>query len=84
VDYRVGPDGKPDTEDDALFASLNQVRALLGMSQQQFAAIQGMLSVQDSHVRIESTGTFAGYRRKITVVVRANVAPPQYFLWQES
>ncbi|HWB59415.1 MAG TPA: hypothetical protein VG733_07985 [Chthoniobacteraceae bacterium] len=83
VDARVGPDAIRDTQDDLVFTDLNQVRSLLGMSQEEFAAIQGMVSIQDSTARIESTGIFGTYKRKITVVVRKNVTPPVYFLWQE-
>ena len=56
VDARMGPDAIPGTQDDLVFTDLGQVRSLLGMSQQEFAAIQGMVSIQDSTARLESTG----------------------------
>ena len=84
VKARLGPDGLPDTQDDVIFTNLDQVRLSLGMSKEQFAEISSLLGVQDSTTRIESTGTFGAYRRKIIVVVRRNVTPPLFFLWQES
>ena len=83
VNARLGPDGKADTEDDIVFTSMEQVRALLGMSQDDFAKIQGQLSLQDSTIRIESTGTFGTYQRNITAVVRRNSSPPTFLQWQE-
>ena len=73
----------PGTKDDIVFTDLEQVRSLLGMPKEIFAGIQGMLSLRDSAARIESTGAFGTYRRKITVVARRNVTPPTFFLWQE-
>jgi type II secretory pathway component PulK len=84
VSMRNGPDGKPFTEDDLVFTSMDQARTMLGMSPEAFADIQNLVSLQDSTARIESTGTVGNFRRKITVVVRRNAAPPVYFLWQES
>jgi type II secretory pathway component PulK len=83
VKTRLGPDGKPDTDDDLILKDMEQVRSLLGMSEQEFALIQGQLSLQDSTVRIESTGSFGGYQRNITAVVRRNASPPIFLQWQE-
>lgn len=83
VNVRNGPDGLPGTQDDIVFKDLDQVRSLLGMSREIFAGIEGLLSVQDSAMRIESTGSLGTYRRKITVVARRNVSPPVFLLWQE-
>lgn len=84
VRARLGPDGKPDTDDDLVFTDLEQVRVQLGMSQEQFSTIQGQLSVQDSAARIESTGILGTTRRTIKAVVRRSVSPPVFFQWQES
>ncbi len=83
VSARNGPDGLPDTDDDLIFTNLDQARSLLGMSPEEFAQYQGILSVQDSTSRIESTGALGKFQRKITVVVRRNASPPIFLLWQE-
>ena len=83
VNVRLGPDGKRDTDDDVTFKTLDEVRALLGMSQDEFSRIQGQLSLQDSTIRIESTGSFGAYQRMITAVVRRNTSPPTFLQWQE-
>jgi hypothetical protein len=83
VNVRLGPDGKPDTEDDVIFQDMDQVRQALGMSNGDFEKIQGRLSLQDSVTRIESNGIVGTYQRKIMAVVRRASTPPVYFLWQE-
>lgn len=86
VQTRLGPDGVEGTLDDKTFTDLEQVRLLLGMSKESFAAVVGSLSIKDSTARIESTGEANGVRHKITVVVKRVSSPgqPIYYLWRES
>jgi type II secretory pathway component PulK len=65
VKYRFGPDGKPFTSDDRVYKSMDEVRAALGMSPEQFQLVQDLLSLNSAVDRIESTGIIAGYQKQI-------------------
>jgi general secretion pathway protein K len=83
VKYRWGPDGKPFTSDDRIYNSMDEVRAALGMSPEQFQLVQDYLSLTSAVDRIESTGIIAGYEKKIVVVTSRNTIPITYLSWQE-
>jgi general secretion pathway protein K len=83
VKYRWGPDGKPFTLDDRVFNSVDEVRAALGMSPEQFQLVQDLLSLTSAVDRIESTGIIAGYEKEIVVVTSRNTMPITYLSWQE-
>jgi general secretion pathway protein K len=83
VKYRLGPDGKPFTLDDRVYKSVDEVRAALGMSPEQFQLVEGLLSLTSAVDRIESTGIIAGYEKKIIVVATRNTQPVRYLSWQE-
>jgi len=83
VKYRWGFDGKPYTADDRLYNSIEEVRAGLGMSAEQFQLVQDLLSLTSAVDRIESTGIIAGYEKEIVVVTSRNTVPITYLSWQE-
>ena len=83
VKYRWGPDGVPFTSDDRVYNSMDEVRAALGMSQEQFLLVQDLLSLKSAVDRIESTGIIAGYEKSIVVIASRNTTPIHYFAWQE-
>ena len=83
VKYRWGPDGVPFTSDDRVYNSMDEVRAALGMSQEQFLLVQDLLSLKSAVDRIESTGIIAGYEKTIVVIASRNTTPIHYFAWQE-
>jgi general secretion pathway protein K len=83
VKYRWGPDGKPFTADDRVYNSMEEVRAALGMSPEQFQLVQDLLSLNSAVDRIESTGIIAGYEKQIVVVTSRNTIPITYLSWQE-
>ncbi|MBV8376922.1 MAG: general secretion pathway protein GspK [Verrucomicrobia bacterium] len=83
VKYRWGPDGIPYTLDDRIYNSLDEVRAALGMSPEQFQLVQDFLSLTSAVDRIESTGIIAGYEKQIVVVTSRGTIPITYFSWQE-
>jgi len=83
VKYRWGPDGKPFTLDDRIYNSMDEVRAALGMSPEQFQLVQDFLSLTSVVDRIESTGVIAGYEKQIVVVTSRNTIPITYLSWQE-
>ena len=83
VKYRWGPDGKPFTSDDRIYNSMDEVRAALGMSPEEFQLVQDLLSLTSAVDRIESTGIIAGYEKEIVVVTSRNTIPITYLSWQE-
>jgi hypothetical protein len=83
VKYRWGPDGNPYTLDDRVYNSMDEVRAVLGMSAEQFQLVQNLLSLTSAVDRIESTGIIAGYQKEIVVVTSRNTIPITYLAWQE-
>jgi general secretion pathway protein K len=83
VKYRWGPDGKPFTLDDRVFNNMDEIRASLGMSAEQFQLVQDLLSLTSAVDRIESTGIIAGYQKEIVVVTSRNTMPITYLSWQE-
>jgi hypothetical protein len=83
VKYRWGFDGKPYTLDDRVYNSMDEVRAGLGMSAEQFQLVQDLLSLTSAVDRIESTGTIAGYQKQIVVVTSRDTLPIIYLSWQE-
>jgi hypothetical protein len=83
VKYRWGPDGKPFTADDRVYLSMDEVRAALGMSPEQFQIVEGLLSLNSEVDRIESTGIIAGYEKTIVAIATRNTTPVRYLSWQE-
>lgn len=83
VKYRWGRDGKPFTADDQIYRSLEDVRVHLGMSPQQFQAVQDMLALTSAVDRIESRGIIADFTTSITAIVNRNTVPVGILLWQE-
>jgi general secretion pathway protein K len=84
VKYLWGPDGKPFTLDDRTYNSMDEVRAALGLSPDQFQLVQNYLTLDSEVDRIESTGIIAGYEKKIVVVTNRNQNPMNYLSWQEN
>src|SRR5438270_2371703 len=56
LQYRRGPDGIDGTDDDAKFKSLEDVRAALGFSPEQFKALSQLVGFRDPIFRIVSIG----------------------------
>jgi general secretion pathway protein K len=83
VKYRWGPDGKPFTADDRMYSSMDEVRAALGLSPEQFQIVEGLLTLESEVDRIESTGIIAGYEKTIVVITARNKTPVRYLSWQE-
>jgi general secretion pathway protein K len=84
VRYRWGPDGKPFTSDDRTYNSMDEVRAALGLSPEQFQLVENYLTLVSEVDRIESTGIIAGYEKTIVVVTNRNQNPIKYLSWQEN
>jgi general secretion pathway protein K len=71
-----GPDGLRDTDDDAPFQSAEQALALLGVDATLRPEVSARMTVNDTTTRLESIGSVAGARRKITVIVRNRTGRP--------
>lgn len=71
-----GTDGIRDTDDDKPFQNLQEAISLLGVDTELRPDISARMTVNDTTTRIESTGTVAGARRKIVVIVRNRTGRP--------
>jgi type II secretory pathway component PulK len=71
-----GPDGLRDTEDDAPFQSAAEALALLGVDGTLRPELSARMTVNDTTTRLESIGSVAGARRKVTVIVRNRTGRP--------
>jgi Type II secretion system (T2SS), protein K len=80
---RRGPDGIDGTADDAPFTSLDDVRAALGLSPEQFQQLGSMVAFRDQWFRIVSVGKSGGATRVVQMVVRKVNNVPQMITWKE-
>lgn len=83
LQMRAGPDKIDGTADDAQFGGLDQVRAALGLSSQQFQAIAPYISFKDSVMRATSTGHSGDVTRVVQMVFRRAGMTPQMITWKE-
>ncbi|MBV9127658.1 MAG: general secretion pathway protein GspK [Verrucomicrobia bacterium] len=83
VQARRGPDGIDGTADDLPINSLDEARALLGLTPEQFQAIGDLLVLRDPTMRIVSTGRAGDVARHIEVVAVKEAATPQIARWRE-
>lgn len=70
VRSRTGLDGELNTEDDAQITDLSQVQSLLGLSDDEFASIRPLLSIEDPIVRIKVTAKVGNYTKILSVITR--------------
>ena len=81
-DFRWGPDGVEDTQDDQQLQDINSALAMLnivdtdGMAQQRF-------TLNDQTVHIESVATVGEYRKRVVLIVRGRNATPQILTREE-
>lgn len=71
-----GADGIRGTEDDVPFQSADQALALLGVDASVRPDISARVTVNETTTRLESVGSVAGGKRKITVIVRNRTGTP--------
>lgn len=76
VDRVKGPDGIRDTDDDAPFQNIAPVLALLGVDTNSRPDIAARLTVNDTTVRIESTGTAEGSKSRTVIILRNRTGRP--------
>lgn len=68
VSARRGPDGIPDTIDDARFSSLAQVRALLDVPEANYAAVAKLLTLDHPIKRAECFAWVGDLERRLTMI----------------
>jgi type II secretory pathway component PulK len=86
VKHRLGRDGIRDTEDDQFFQNPAEVQRFLGMGDDAFKRISGLMTTQVSMRRIESVGILENFRHKLFVVAANQGGQGNYtqiLEWQE-
>jgi general secretion pathway protein K len=73
---RAGYDGIERTEDDVVFASVDEALVLLGANENTVPGLLGRLSVNDNTVRIESTANVGDYLKTVVLIVRNRESQP--------
>jgi hypothetical protein len=80
---RRGPDGIDGTADDPPLRSLEDVRAALGFSAEQFKQLVPLVGLRDQVIRIVSVGKSGGATRVVQMVVCKVNNVPQLITWKE-
>jgi hypothetical protein len=68
IQARTGPDALPDTDDDTVFTSLKQVRTVLDVPQENYRAVESLLTLNHPIKRTECLATAGGLERRLTVI----------------
>ena len=68
VRARLGPDGRPDTEDDPTFATLPAVRRLLDVPEPNYAAVLSILTLQHPIKHVDCLARVGRLERRLTVL----------------
>jgi general secretion pathway protein K len=80
---RRGPDGIDGTADDTQFKSLDEIRAVLGFSSEQFKQLAALVGFKDPAVRVVSVGKSGDATRTVQMIVRKTPGAPQLVIWKE-
>jgi hypothetical protein len=83
LEMRRGPDGIDGTADDAQFKSLEDVRAALGFTEDQFKELAKLISFKDPVYRVVSVGKAGQATRTVQLVFRRVGVVPQVITWRE-
>ena len=83
VQQRAGPDRIDGTADDRQFADIAEAELLLNLNVTQNPAIQSLVALNDTTVRVVSVGQAVDVRRTIEVVARKTGMQPQILQWKE-
>lgn len=82
IQLRQGPDGIEGTRDDYQFKSADEVLASMGLTPRD-PLLQGLFTINDTHVRIISEGHSGKVGRQVEVVAQKVGVSPQIFSWKE-
>src|SRR5437870_6106959 len=83
LQLRQGPDGIDGTDDDMQFRGIDEVRVVLGLNEEQFKQLNGLVSFKDPVLRVVSVGTAGRARRTVQMVFRRVGVVPQLITWKE-
>jgi general secretion pathway protein K len=83
LQLRQGPDGIDGTEDDTQFQTIEEVRAVLGLTEEQFKQLNGLISFKDPIFRVVSIGTAGKAKRTVQMVFRRVGLVPSVITWKE-
>jgi type II secretory pathway component PulK len=83
LEIRRGPDRLDGTADDYLFKDISTVRSFLGLSDSQFQALNGLVTINDPTYHIVSVGHSANVLRQVEVVTRKSGQSPAILYWKE-
>lgn len=83
LEIRRGQDKIEGTSDDMQFKSLEEVRATLGLSPDQFKQLSGLIGFKDQVYRVVSVGKSSEARRTVQFVFRRTGSVPQLITWKE-
>ena len=83
LQIRRGTDQIDGTDDDPQFKSLEEIRGILGLAPDQFAALNGIVGFKDPVFRIVSVGRSGDTKRVVQMVVRKVGNTPQMITWKE-
>src|SRR5438477_1502979 len=83
LQLRQGPDGIDGTDDDMQFKGIDGVRAVLGLNEEQFKQLNGLISFKDPIFRVVSIGTAGKAKRTVQMVFRRVGVMPSVITWKE-
>lgn len=85
MQLRSGPDGQEGTEDDAEFKTVGDFQVALGFTQEQFGALQPLISIKDPVMRVVSVGRSGDVTRTVQMIIRKGGNVPQLVpgTWKE-
>jgi hypothetical protein len=83
LQLRQGPDGIDGTEDDMQLKGIDEARAVLGLSEEQFKQLNGLVGFKDPVLRVVSVGTSGKAKRTVQMVFRRIGVVPQVITWKE-
>jgi hypothetical protein len=65
------------------FRGIDEVRVVLGLNEEQFKQLNGLVSFKDPVLRVVSVGTAGRARRTVQMVFRRVGVVPQLITWKE-
>ncbi len=83
LQLRQGPDGIDGTEDDMQLKGIDEARAVLGLNEEQFKQLNGLVGFKDPVLRVVSVGTAGKAKRTVQMVFRRVGVVPQVITWKE-
>jgi hypothetical protein len=83
LSIRRGPDGVEGTEDDVKFTGPQDLQVALGFSPEQFNQLAGLITYQDSVLRIVSVGKSGTVSRTVRMVINKQNNSIRLITWKE-